>query len=212
MKSAWLGPMLAVVLVISTSPPVPAVTLGLDPPAQSVSVGEQVEVALVIAGLGAAVPPSLGTFDIDVTFDATVLSLNDVAYGDPALGDQLDLLGLGSVTATGPGAGSVSLFELSIDPIAELNDLQADAFTLAVLTFGAVGPGSSGLNLAVNALGDAEGASLLTAVTEIGSASVQVTGPVGQATGLESGLGLGIGLIAVGGRWLLARRRCRKRR
>jgi hypothetical protein len=85
-----------------------------------------------------------------------------------------DLFSLGSVTSTTPGAGSVNVFELSLDSPSDLNGLQASAFTLVSLTFNTIAVGTSPLGLTVNALGDADG-NALVATTEPGS--VTVTGP-----------------------------------
>ena len=94
-------------------------------------------------------------------------------FGDPGLGDQLDLLGLGSVSALAPGAGVVDLFELSLDPADVLDTEQAGAFTLAALAFIAVGAGSTPLTVSVEALGDALGEPL---AAELSAGAVTVTG------------------------------------
>ena len=95
--------------------------------------------------------------DLDVTFDDSILSFLGFTFGDPILGDQLDLSGLGSLTDVAPGAGTVNLFELSFDPPADLDSLQAGSFTLGTLAFLAISSGLSDLGLSVNALGDASG-------------------------------------------------------
>ena len=51
----------------------------------------------------------------------------------------------------------MNLFELSLDSAADLNALQAGAFTLATLRFNTLALGTSPLCLEVNALGDAFG-------------------------------------------------------
>jgi hypothetical protein len=134
-----------------------AITLGFDPVFQKVSLGASFDVALRISGLGDGTAPSLGVFDLDVTFDPTILGFSAVTYGDPLLGDQLDLFGLGSITATTPGVGMVNLFELSLDFPDDLDLLQADSFTFATLTFDALSQGTSPLGININALGDAYG-------------------------------------------------------
>jgi hypothetical protein len=99
----------------------------------------------------------------------------DATIGDPTLGDQLDLAGLGPVSAVTPGlSGVVNLFELSLDLPSDLNNLQAGSFVLATLTFDAVSSGVSPLALFINALGDADGAPL---EAEVGSGRIDVIGP-----------------------------------
>jgi len=168
MKKQAIYSILFGTLLFLNSGPVHAINLDFVPLSQSVVVGTQADVEIVISGLGVGSAPSLGTFDIDVTFDPTILSFNSETYGDPVLGDQLDLFGFGSLTFTTPGAGFVNLFELSFDFASDLNALQADTFTLATVTFDTLGVGTSPLNFIVNDLGDADGF-LLTATEGQGS-------------------------------------------
>ena len=109
-------------------------------------------------GYGSSFPnsPSLSAFDLDVAFDDAILAFDAAAFGDPSLGDQLDLF-LGSVTGVTPGTGVVNLLELSFDLPSDLNALQAASFTLATLTFTAQAISTSTLDLSVNALADAFG-------------------------------------------------------
>jgi PEP-CTERM motif len=134
-----------------------AITLQIDPSNQDVTTGSTVNAELVVSGLGSAAAPSLSTFDLDVTFDDSILSFLDFTFGDPILGDQLDLSSLGSITAVSPGVGTVNLFELSFDTSTDLDTLQAGSFTLGTLRFGALSTGVSAIGIAVNALGDANG-------------------------------------------------------
>lgn len=166
MKRFWMfSLMLAAVLGFNAGPATATAvlpTLEILPAAQDVQLGDSVEVAITISYLGDFMAPSLGVFDIDFVFDASVLSLSSVAFGDPVLGDQLDLFGFGSIALATPSdpAGSVNLFELSFDLPEDLIDLQAASFTLATLSFDAVGLGSSNLTLGVISLGDQDGAPL----------------------------------------------------
>ncbi len=133
--------------------------LTFAPSSQSLNSGDAFSVDLRISGLGDGTSLSVGVFDIDVFFDALLLSFDDATYGA-----GLDVLGLGSLQITTPGGGAVNLFELSFDTAAELNALQPAAFTLATLHFTALTAGTSALDLAVNAMGDADGADLPVSV------------------------------------------------
>jgi len=93
-------------------------------------------------------------------FDPSVLAFSTAAFGDPVLGDQLDVDGLGTIVNVTPGFGTVELFELSLDAASDLNSLQVGRFVLCTLRFNTLSVGTSPLNLSVNALGDAEGNSL----------------------------------------------------
>jgi hypothetical protein len=95
-------------------------------------------------------------------------------WGDPVLGDQLDLLGLGSLASATPGSGLVNVFELSFDSVDDLNNLQAADFILARLLFDTASAGISALTLNINALGDAFG-DALTANVQDGSVTVTST-------------------------------------
>jgi len=146
------------------------ITLGFGPNSQNATLGTAANVVVNISGLGAFTAPSLGTYDLVVNYDPAILSYNSVAFGDPILGDQLDLFGLGSITSITQGAG-LFIFELSLDSADDLNLLQAPAFTLFTLTFDSIGLGTSSLGLVINALGDADGAALDASV-ESGSITV----------------------------------------
>lgn len=155
--------------------------------------GTDVEVALQISDLVDFAAPSLGVFDLDINFDPAILAPSAVVFGDPILGDQLDLFGFGAVTAFVFGAGVVNLFELSFDTEADLNALQAGAFTLATLTFAPLAPGTSTLAVSVNALGDAAGVPLGATLVD---SSVAVDVAVPEPGGLVL-VGAGLGALAI---------------
>ena len=146
------------------------ITLDFVPDFQGVLVGDQANMDLVISGLeddpANFYYQTIGTFDLDISFDSAILGFNSVTFGD-----QLDLWGLGSWTEVTPGVGTVNLFELSFDDPFDLEDFQADSFTLATLTFDTLALGTSPLNISsVWALGDANG-DPLTYSLESGSIS-----------------------------------------
>lgn len=139
-----------------------AATLNLLPSNQISGTGSPVGVALSISGLGDFTSPALGTYDVTIGFDPTALTFQSVFFGDPVLGDQLDLLGLGDIQTFNHTVGALELFELSLDSPSDLAALQPGSFTLAMITFDTLASTNSQLTLSINALGDENGNSLLT--------------------------------------------------
>ena len=150
-----------------------AVTLSFGSISQT---GNSLSVDVNIAGLGSGTAPSVSTYDLDIQFDANHLSYMNSSFGDPVLGNQLDLFdfGINDTFSGTTGAGVLNIFELSLDLIADLNDLQADSFTLATLTFDVLQADTSQLGFLVNALGDAEGNSLATTLNTASVTTVPV--------------------------------------
>jgi hypothetical protein len=150
--------LLGAILWLVTIPSQANIIIGILPSTTSVTVGDQANIALTISGLGVNQSPSLGSFDLNFNFDPNLFSLVGASvFGDPVLGDQLDLFGLGADTAATPGAGYVNLFELSFDSENDLNNLQADSFTLATLNLRATAAGASSLTITDLILADAAG-------------------------------------------------------
>ena len=165
MKIKFLLGVIPIMFLLFFVAPSNAILIEFDPVSQTVPVGDTAEVALVISGLGIGIAPSLSIFDMDITFDSALLGFSSAVYGDPVLGDQLDLFA-GSVISTTPSAGSVNLFELSLDGPWDLDDLQAGSFTLATLFFNTLAVGASPLEITINALGDAWGDPLTATVVD----------------------------------------------
>lgn len=162
--------------------------LSSSPATQIVTLSSPVSIGIRIEGLGNLIAPSLGVYDLTVFFDPTILLFSSVSFGDPALGDQLDLFGFGSITSFIAGVGSINLFELSLDSVDDLNDLQLSSFVLATVQFDTIGLGTSSVEILINALGDAMG-SPLAATTQ--DASITVV-PEPNLTPLLGLLGLAV--------------------
>ena len=178
--------------------PAHAIVLGFNPVSSNVTQGSTIDIELTISELENGAAPSLGGFDISINFDDSLLGLTDVTFGDPTLGNQLDLFGFG-LNSTGSTVtnNTVSLFELSFDTVDDLNLFQADSFTLATLSFNALSVGTSLLSISNFILSDALGTTSLSA--ETGSANITVL-PVVSVPEPAMPLLLVIGLLAM--RWV----------
>lgn len=170
-----------------------AIALNVNPVSQNALLGNSVGVTLDIVGLGDGLAPSLGVFDLDLNFDPAILAFNNITFGDPVFGDQLDLFGLGSFfTHDDTTPGMVNLFELSFDLPDDLDTLQVGSFTLASLTFDSLTTGTSPLNVSINALGDSWGDPLV--LDTLNNGSVTVTPEPSTWLLLFSGL---IGMVGI---------------
>jgi hypothetical protein len=162
---------LAVASWLSTPNASAAVVLSIG--SESVNANGIATVGLDISGLTKGTT-ALGVYDINVNFNSSVVNFASVSYGDPVLGDQLDLEGVGTITSTIPGNGTTELFELSFDTPSALTTLQPTSFTLATLTFNALAPGASPLTLFIKSLGDQNG-DAINATLQNGAITVGAT-------------------------------------
>jgi len=167
---------------ILAAPPAGAISIALLPASADVAVGGGVDVDVVVSGLGAGVPPSLGSYDLDVTFDASRLTLDSLSFG-ALLGDSLQSAVL--------GAGLVDFAELSLLLPAELDALQPASFSIATLHFTVSAAGASTVAVSQALAGDGFGRPL--AIDALGSATV--TGSVVPEPGAAALFALGTLLV-----------------
>lgn len=156
-----------VVIVLLIAPASWATTITFNPLEQEVKVGDAVFVDVTISGLGDHSAPSLGEFDLDVSYDEDVLMFYGALFGDPD-GDQLDLSGYGADYDITSYEGGISLYGLSYDTPDTLDTSQAGAFILARVAFQVLGTGLSDLGVSIDTLGDADG-NAITADTQNGN-------------------------------------------
>ncbi len=145
-----------------------AAMLFLSPVSQTVFEGDPVLVNVRISGLGDGMDPSVGSFDLDVTYDTSVLAATGVTFG-PHLGDGIE--SIQSFDLSSPGL--IDLAEISF--LFDLSGQPAN-FTLATLLFDTVAPGISPMNFTQTLVSDAFGSSL--ALSHVGGAEVTVMNPI----------------------------------
>lgn len=142
-----------------------AVTVNVIPSLAQAAVGTSLQVRVDVSDLS---NDALGAYDFDLLFNSSVLSYSGVVWGDPVLGNQLDLAQLGSLSAldiSAAATGKINAYEISFDDVATLNDFQADHFTLLTFNFDVINAGISPLTASVYSLGSSEGDPLFADVT-----------------------------------------------
>ena len=186
-KLIWLGVVVGVSGLLGASPAL-AISLDLVPSSPTVFQGHSVDVAVVISGLVAGGPPSVGAFDLTVSFDPAILSPTSVTFGR-FLGNPDLLEALAGFNFL---AGFVEFAEVSLLSSAELDTLQPASFTLATLSFTALESATTTLAFSQITVDDAFGNLLLGT-------------KVSEPTSL---LLIASGLVCLG--LMAARKRCRR--
>jgi hypothetical protein len=146
-----------------------AISITLQPASQTIGVGGSTTLDLVISDLGNPGSSSLGGFDFDLTYNASVLSANSVVFG--TFLNTASGFGFFTIDNT---LGLLHLDEISLETAAYLNANQPDSFTLATLNFGGLASGSSVVDFSYAALSDEDANSLADFTTA--GASITVNG------------------------------------
>jgi hypothetical protein len=175
------------------------IQVSLVPDNLSPSLGTELSWVVAISGVGSGT--ALGVFNVSVNFDPTALSYVQTIFGDPVLGDQLNLLGLGQNVLATPSTGSVDLIEFSLDDSTTLATLQATSFTLATLTFDTLAVDKGSLVVVINSLSDAYWNSTTKYTTQ--NSAVTITGSSSSSVLLLSAL-----LLYLSGLPVLLRAKC----
>ena len=191
-----------------------SIILSADPSSSSVNVGGTVTVQVEIQGLQSDSPngPSLGGYDFLFGYNPAILGDPVISFGDPILGDQL-ALEVPSITCIGTACGAASNFpldigEVSLDSPSVLNADQASAFTLATITFTALGTGTTPLDLGGVLLADENGKALTLDALEDSSVTVNSVATAATpepSTGVLLPLAVGLAGLLLRRRWSTAR-------
>ena len=196
------NPMLALLGLVAllAAPPAAAVSLVLEASSDTVVLGETFTVDVLIDGtdgsLGDFASPSVGLFDLDVSFDDAAIAFLGVTFGS-FLGDPLTE----AVTTGGLSApGVVDVAEISLLLPAQLDAIQPDGFLLATLEWQTLDVGPTAIALTQSEVGDAEIPSTPYDVPTPEPIVVEVVPPNVPALGLP-----GLGVLFVTGLALLGR-------
>jgi hypothetical protein len=170
-----------------------SIVVSFEPVSQTVFVGQSASVDLVVSGLEPGV--SVGSFDLFVAFDPTIVGASDAVFGlylgDPSAFEALTRTDFISVF------GEVEVAEdslLSPSALTALQDpVRSTGFVLATLTFAALAPGVSPLRIELGIAADQNG----TALDVIGGAGSITVLPVPEPDAVAL-MVLGIGLVLRG--------------
>lgn len=160
----------SLLLIALALPAQASVVVSINTDTPQTQLGSTVSFAVNISGLDGAA--ALSSYDLSINFDPALLQFNNATFGDPILGDQLDMAQSGlNFPAALAGEGLVNLIEFSLDDSSVLLSQQADDFTLARLFFTAISSGNSPLNLTINSLADHDSIPL---IADSNSSSVSI--------------------------------------
>ena len=151
-----------------------AISIDLIANNTNLNVGDTVEVQVRISGLNSASAPSLGAYDVNFNYDASLFSFDNIHWGDATKGNQLDLSGFGSWQESNNGTGWLNAIEFSFDAALDLDLWQAHEFTLFSVLLNAIAIGSGDFSLTANTLGDTSGNDLF--LDSVNGTTVNVNG------------------------------------
>ena len=122
-----------------------ASTILVNPSSQVVASGSAAVVRIGFSNVGDILPGSLGAYDVQMSYDPALLTLQTITYGDPVYGNQLDLSGYGTLAMSDASTpGFVHLIEISFDAPMTLDAYQRHQFDFASLLFQTQGSGRMG--------------------------------------------------------------------
>lgn len=188
----YLGLSLALSLAVT---PEKAFAIDLSTSSSNHNLGDTVNVDLSITLFQGDPPESLSAFDFDINYDNSILDFQSLTFGD-----RLALSGTNSFQEFSEMMpDTVNLVEVSRNTPEELQmgqqvNGQSLDFTLATLTFNAVGVGTSNIIPSINSLGDANGDPLV--IGNINNGLVTVQGSNTSSVPLEFSPGLGVLITA----------------
>jgi hypothetical protein len=166
---------------IASAPSARALSIYLDPAQAVLTAGDSTTTTVRVMGVGDGPSDAVGAFDVTLSWDPAVITLESVTFTD-ALGGASHALG-----STTEGAGWVRLSAVSLLSTAALAAGQGDDLAIAVLSVRGLAPGITTLAPDGDALfGDARGVKL--PITGTAVASIQVVPEPASLVSLGGGL------------------------
>jgi hypothetical protein len=164
--------------------PAGAISVSFLPSSVDAGVGGEISFDVVVGGLGGE---SVGSYDLDLSFDASKLAFDSFEFGD--------LLGgaVGSIQSAGAAGGVVDLAEVSLLLPAQLDALQGDPVVLGKAKFAVVAGGASNVTVSQAIVGNGVGRRLT--VTSTGTVRVNA-GPAVPEPGAFLLFALGLTAVA----------------
>ena len=167
-----------------------ALSIDLAANQSTVNLGDEVAVQVRISGLEG--DTAVGVYDLQLNYDSSIFSLHQIVWGDAVIGNQLDLLGFGSLQDSSSDTNTLTAFELSFDDLLDLESLQASEFSLFSIILKSIALGTSQFSLTSSLFGDANGSELM--IDSINNTQVSVGSVVVQE---PSSLLLLFGMLAL---------------
>ncbi len=179
LASLLFATMLSLTCSVFVVTPAQALSLSFIPQAQNVPLGSSVVVGVQVSGLGAGVTPSLRSYSVQLIYNDLFLDFTGVTFGDPNLGDQLNLSGAGNTTTADEFLNMLTMTGESSNSSLDLHTLQVDKFILFQMTFDATDLGEAGFIFNAVSLRDANGDLFVGVGREVGKVTVfdSVTSP-----------------------------------
>jgi len=144
LASLLFATMLSLTCSVFVVTPAQALSLSFIPQVQNVPFGSSVVVGVQVSGLGAGVTPSLRSYSVQLIYNDLFLDFTGVTFGDPNLGDQLNLSGAGNTTTADEFLNVLTMTGESSNSSLDLHTLQVDKFILFQMTFDATNLGEAG--------------------------------------------------------------------
>jgi hypothetical protein len=159
-KLLMLALLAANLLLTANATPV----LAFNPSSQSLTLGSQATVEIVLSGLENGLDEILSAYDITVLFDSSVIDLASIG--------ALDFGNLANIDSS--IAGQISWNSTATDADSVLQTSQGDSISLGTLTFSTIGLGNSGLSFDFH---DLTGLNATALEHNINTGSIIVTSP-----------------------------------